>query len=66
MKKYVSVPNPTKRKLREVFDCTKEMVWQALNYKTDSDLARRIRELAIKMGGVIYDESKQNFTNLSK
>jgi hypothetical protein len=38
----------------------------ALNYKSDSDLARRIRKLATDKGGVIYDESKQNFTNLSK
>jgi hypothetical protein len=42
------------------------MVWQALNYKTDSDLAQRIRKLALDKGGVIYDESKQTFKNLSK
>lgn len=65
MKKYISVPNETKRSLRKTFDCTKEMVWQALNYKSDSDLAKRIRKLALEKGGVIYDESKQNFKNLN-
>jgi hypothetical protein len=66
MRKYITVPNPTKVELRKMFNCTKEMVWKALNYKSDSDLARRIRKIALDRGGVIFDESKQNFTNLSK
>jgi hypothetical protein len=66
MKKYITVPNATKVELRTIFNCTKETVWMALNYKSDSDLARRIRKMATDKGGVIYDESKQNFTNLSK
>lgn len=65
MKKYISVPNETKRDLRKVFNCTKEMVWMALNYKSDSDLAKRIRKFAIDKGGVIFDESKQKFRNLN-
>ena len=65
MKKYITVPNETKRQLREIFDCTKEMVWMALNYKSDSDLARRIRKHALDKGGVIFDESKQEFKNLN-
>lgn len=60
MKKYITVPNETKRDLRTIFDCTKEMVWKALNFKSDSDLAKKIRKLAIDKGGVIFDESKQN------
>ena len=66
MRKYITVPNPTKVELRKMFKCTKEMVWKALNYKSDSELARRIRKFAIDRGGGIFDESKQNFTNLSK
>lgn len=61
MKKYISVPNETKRDLRTIFQCTKEMVWIALNYKSDSDLAKKIRKLALDKGGVIFDESKQEF-----
>lgn len=59
MKKYISVPNETKRDLRTIFHCTKEMVWMALNFKSDSDLAKKIRKLALDKGGVIFDESKQ-------
>ena len=66
MKKYISVPNETKRELREIFGCTKEMVWIALNYKSDSELAQKIRKLAQDKGGVIFDSSKQEFTNLNK
>lgn len=61
MKKYISVPNHIKRELRTIFNCTKEMVWMALNFKSDSDLAQRIRKLALDKGGVIFDESKQDF-----
>lgn len=59
MKKYISVPNETKRELRTIFHCSKEMVWMALNFKSDSDLAKKIRKLALDKGGVIFDESKQ-------
>lgn len=59
MKKYISVPNETKRELRTIFHCSKEMVWIALNFKSDSDLAKKIRKLALDKGGVIFDESKQ-------
>jgi hypothetical protein len=66
MAKFIAVPNTTKVELREMFNCTKEMVWYALNYKKGSLLANRIRKVALDKGGVIYDESKQTFTNLSK
>lgn len=59
MKKYISVPNETKRYLRTIFHCSKEMVWMALNFKSDSDLAKKIRKLALDKGGVVFDESKQ-------
>jgi len=65
MKKYISVPNETKRELRKIFNCTKETVWMALNYKSDSDLAQKIRKLAKDKGGVEYDESKQDFKTLN-
>lgn len=65
MKKYISVPNETKRDLRTIFHCTKEMVWMALNFKSDSDLAKKIRKLAIDKGGVIFDSSKQEFKKLN-
>lgn len=64
MKKYISVPNETKRDLRTIFKCTKEMVWIALNFKSESELAQKIRKIAIDKGGVIFDESKQQVKHL--
>jgi hypothetical protein len=64
--KYISVPNSTKREIRKVFNCSRIMVWYALNYQKDSPLAKRIRKFALDKGGGVYDESRQNFTNLSK
>ncbi len=66
MKKYITVPNEIKVELRDVFGCTKETVWKALNFKSDSPRAKRIRKHAIDKGGVVYDSGKQNFTNLEK
>jgi hypothetical protein len=63
--KYISVPNEVKREIKTIFGCSREFVWWALNYKSDSDLAQRIRKFALDKGGVEYDSSKQNFTNLS-
>lgn len=37
----------------QVFKCTRQMVWQALNFKSDSKLAQKIRFTALRMyGGV--------------
>ena len=41
----------TKHFLMKAFGCTKQAVWQALNFKRDSDQARKIRQLALKRGG---------------
>lgn len=59
--KYISVPGQTRRDLRKIFQCTREMVWQALNYRSDSDLARKIRKAALERGGTECDPGKQNF-----
>ena len=36
-----------KAHLREVFGCSTMMVWKALNFRSDSDLARKIRYTAL-------------------
>lgn len=43
--------NETKVFLMKAFRCSRQAVWQALNFKRDSDQARRIRQLALKRGG---------------
>ena len=51
MGKKVLVDQEIREKLRNMFGCSRKMVWEALNYRTDSDLAKRIRHTAIKLGG---------------
>lgn len=47
--------NETKAFLMKAFKCSRQAVWQALNFKRDSDQARRIRQLALKRGGKLTD-----------
>ena len=37
--------------LADVFGCCRKTVGEALMFKTDTDLARRIRRMAIERGG---------------
>ena len=39
----------------KAFGCTRQQVWRALNFERDSDLARRIRILALKRGGKLTE-----------
>ncbi len=47
-----------RKKLEELFRCRRETVCQALNCKTNSDLAKRIRLMAIKLGGSVKKEEE--------
>lgn len=47
MEKKIYVSEKNKAHLREVFDCSTMMVWKALNFRSDSDLARKIRYTAL-------------------
>jgi hypothetical protein len=55
MKKQILTDNETKTFLMKTFKCSRQAVWQALNFKRDSDQARRIRQLALKRGGKLTD-----------
>ena len=55
MKKQILTDNETKAFLMKAFGCSRQAVWQALNFKRDSDQARRIRQLALKRGGKLTD-----------
>lgn len=53
MNKQIYLSNAGKEHLCEVFKCTKVMVWYALTFKRDSELARKIRYVALtQLGGV--------------
>ena len=47
MEKKIFVDEKAKGHLRKVFKCTNVMVWKALNFKSDSELARKIRFTAL-------------------
>lgn len=51
MEKKVLVDQEIREKLRNLFGCSRKTVWEALNYRTDTELAKRIRHTAIKLGG---------------
>lgn len=55
MRKQILTDNETKVFLMKAFDCTRQAVWQALNFKSDSDQSRRIRQLALKRGGKLLN-----------
>lgn len=57
MKKHVYLDKPSKGRLQQVFNCTGVMVWKALTFESDSELARKIRHTAIKeFGGVLMGD----------
>ena len=55
MRKQILTDNETKTFLMKTFGCSRQAVWQALNFVRDSDQARRIRTLALKRGGKLTD-----------
>lgn len=55
MRKQILTDNETKTFLMKAFKCSRQAVWQALNFKRDSDQARKIRQLALKRGGKLTD-----------
>lgn len=55
MGKQILTDKETKHFLMKAFGCTKQAVWQALNFKRDSDQARKIRQLALKRGGKLIN-----------
>lgn len=53
MEKQIFVSEKAKAHLRKVFGCTNVMVWYALTFRRDSELARKIRYTALtQLGGV--------------
>lgn len=53
--KYIYVDAAAKRKLMADFKVSKRSVCAALNFETNSGLAKTIRAAALNNGGVIYD-----------
>ena len=51
--KRINLPKSKKAKLRQVFGVSNVTVWSALNYVTDSNLAKKIRNAALVEGGTV-------------
>lgn len=55
--KYISVTNENKKKLARIFDVTTVAVWKALNFRSDSELSQKIRNVALReMNGRVIRE----------
>lgn len=64
MKRRIIVERGEIGHIAQLMGCTREMVGHSLAFRKDTDLARRIRHLAILRGGVeIGDEPVNNVTN---
>ena len=55
--KFIDLSNAKKAQLARHFGKSRQTIWAALNYVTNSDLAKKIRKAALNMGGVV----KNNF-----
>lgn len=53
--KRIIVSRDTRTFIMDAYKCKEKAVWAALNFHTDSPLARRIRSLALQRGGVLID-----------
>lgn len=49
----INLPKSKKAKLRRMFGVSNVTVWSALNYMTDSKLAKKIRAAALADGGTV-------------
>jgi hypothetical protein len=55
--KYISVSNENKKKLARIFDVSRVAVWKALNFRSDSELSQKIRNVAMReMNGRVIRE----------
>ena len=56
--KQIFLPVEDKKEMIETFKTTKETLWSALNFTTNSGFARILRAAAYERGGVLYPDPK--------
>ena len=55
--KYINVSNDSKKQLARIFNVARKTVWQALNFKSDSEISQKIRFVALsQMEGRVIRE----------
>lgn len=57
MKKYIHVKKEDREFLAKVFGITPRMVFNAVHFESDSELARKVRKLAMDRGGIVMVEA---------
>jgi len=57
MEKQIITDGEGKEFIMKAFRCSRMQVWKALHYRSESDMARRIRILALQRGGVLVGDS---------
>lgn len=58
--KQIFLPVEIKKEIIKTFKTTKETLWAALTFKTDSNFARMLRAAAYQRGGVLYPDPKRS------
>lgn len=58
--KQIFLPVEIKKEMIKTFKTTKETLWSALNFKTESNFARMLRAAAYERGGVLYPDPKRS------
>lgn len=58
--KQIFLPVEIKKEMIKTFRTTKETLWAALNFRTDSNFARMLRAAAYERGGVLYPDPKRS------
>lgn len=53
---YIHVTKETRQKLMKVFNCTSVMIWKALTFESDSELACKIRKAAYENYGILMSK----------
>ena len=59
MKKYIHVKKEDREFLAKVFGITPRMVFSAVHFESDSELARKVRKLAMDRGGIVMVEAPE-------
>lgn len=59
MKKYIHVKKEDREFLAKAFGITPRMVFNAVHFESDSELARKVRKLAMARGGIVMVEAPE-------
>lgn len=59
MKKYIHLKKEDREFIAKAFGITPRMVFSAVHFESDSELARKVRKLAMDRGGIVMVEAPE-------